>query len=176
LKRKLIERITYLDDEYAKSITYLHNIYLKIKEYISFCSSNEFEGILREFEVGDRILTTIQFFISKLKNRFRLWRKEIAEKRTKNIQNINDNTEDANENSQNIYNIRIGIEDPNERIYRQLDTTEKNQVRYLAKQYFKYLKNLDFLMKPFTENNEILRLWPFEDQEVTSQIDEWLKR
>jgi archaellum component FlaC len=176
MKRKLTERILYLDDIYTESITCLHNIYLKIREYINFCSPGEFEGLhLKESEEGNRILATIQSFFTKLQNRLNQWRRGIAEKRPKNIQNINDNTEDANEDSQNVYNIRLGIENPTKRIYRQLNNIEKIQVKRLSNQYFNCLQDLDSLMQPFSDIGEINRLWPFENQEIVVQIKEWKK-
>jgi hypothetical protein len=48
MKRKLTEHVLYLDDLYAESITYLHNVYLNIKEYIDFCGPDEFEGFFQK--------------------------------------------------------------------------------------------------------------------------------
>jgi hypothetical protein len=167
----------YLDDIYTESITYLHSIYLKINEYIYFYGPDDFEGLhLKKAETGNRILATIQSFFSKLQNRLNLWRQGAAEKTTGNIQNINDNTADANEDSKNVYNIRLGIVDPARRIYRQLNDTEKIQVKHLFSQYFKCLQDLDSLIKFFVDKGEIDRLWPFEDQEVVAQVKEWLEK
>jgi hypothetical protein len=168
--------IKYADEMYIEGVGILHSIYLKIKEYIHFCRKDEFQGLhLREGIEGNRILATTQSFFNKLRDRIEEWKQGIKEKISLNIQAINDNTEYANEDSQSIYKIRVGIDDSTKRIYRQLDTSEKRKVKKLCDRYFRHLRALSNLMKPFIERGEdILILWPFEDKEITDQIKEWL--
>jgi hypothetical protein len=159
MKRRLVENNNFksVDQQYVEITTILHDIYLKIKEYLNTCGQGEsvdYKKMKESSKEGQGIIRTILSFFKKLQARIDEWNRIVDNKLKRNFQRINDNTEGANEDSHNIYNIRVGVRTPNNRLSRQTDDAEKNQVENLCDSYFENLKNLDTLMEPYINKGE----------------------
>ena len=167
-------------EEYRIISLLLGSIALKIDEYIEFCGLGDTEDwkSLKESEDGNHIITAIKSYFRSLHRRLFEWGKiTLGITNHRDIDMINEYTEETDGNSDKVYKSRVNIYDPNRAIF-QIEDSEKEVIKDLCDNYFVNLKELNDLLDPFVKQNQKLNnVWPFKETDDTNKrnnILNWL--